>query len=110
VAVINGNGTEGLRGTLAKYEAGGHIMDTSDDFVELFRTTDPARLMVIKSVLDSAEIPYLVQGEESLWQLSWGISGSLFQPSSLCAILFVPPKDLESARVLLDDPEEEPSI
>ena len=78
----------------------------SGNFVELFRTTDPAKLMVIKSVLDSAEIPYLVQGEENLHLLSWGISGSLFQASSLCAILFVQHEDLESAKVILDDPKE----
>lgn len=82
-------------------------MKMSGDLVELFRTTDPARLMVIKSVLDSAEIPYMVQGEESLRQLSWGISGGLFQPSSLCAILFVQTEDLESAKVLLADPDED---
>jgi hypothetical protein len=74
-------------------------MEMSEGVVELFRTTDPATLMVIKSVLDSAEIPYLVQGEESFRQLSWGISGS--------AILFVQAEDLESAKVLLGDPEEE---
>jgi len=79
----------------------------SGNFVELFRTTVPAKLMVIKSVLDSAEIPYLVQGEENLHLLSWGISGSLFQASSLCAILFVQHEDLESAKFILDDPKEE---
>ena len=74
------------------------------DLVELLRTTDTARLMVIKSLLDSEEIRYMVQGEESLRVFSVGISGGLFNPSAFCAILWVRREDLEDARLLLQEP------
>jgi hypothetical protein len=81
-------------------------LKADDDLVELLRTTDPARLMVLRSVLDSAEISYMVQGGESLWLNSWGLSGSLFNPSSLCAIIWVRREDLDDARALLQHPPE----
>jgi hypothetical protein len=79
-------------------------MNPDDDLGELFRTTDPASLMVLRSVLDAAEISYVVQGGESLWLNSWGLSGSLFNPSSICASIWVRREDLEDARVLLQQP------
>lgn len=75
-------------------------METADDLVELFRTADPAKMMVWKSVLESAEIAYVVQGEESLGLNSWGLSGSLFGPSSSGAILLIRREDLEVAGLL----------
>ena len=76
-------------------------MEDSESLVELIRTTDSAQLMVIKSVLDSAEIPYSVQGEDNLRMISWGLSGTMFQPSAFSAILYVRPEDLEDAQAVI---------
>ncbi len=79
-------------------------MEKTDELVELFRTMDLARLMVAKSVLDSAGLSYFVQGEDSLWRLGAGISGAFPIQTPISAIVFVHPEDLETAKTLLESP------
>ena len=74
----------------------------NEDPVVLLRTTDVALLMIIKSLLDSAEIQYMVQGAEDFRMLPLGSPGGFFGPSALGAAIMVRREDLADARQLLD--------
>jgi len=80
-------------------------MDTvkpDEDFAVLLRTTDVALLMVIKSLLDSAGIQYMVQGAEDFRMLPLGSSGGFFSSSALAAAIHVRRADLADARLLIE--------
>ena len=49
---------------------------SDDELVTVFNTTDPALFPIVKSVLDAAGIPYLVQGEEHLGLFPLGLFGA----------------------------------
>jgi hypothetical protein len=73
-----------------------------EDFAVLLRTTDVALLMIIKSLLDSAGIQYMVQGAEDFRMLPLGSPGGFFGPAALGATILVRREDLADARQLLD--------
>jgi hypothetical protein len=73
-----------------------------EDFAVLLRTSDVALLMIIKSLLDSAGIQYMVQGAEDFRMLPLGSPGGFFNPSALGAAIRVRREDLADARQLLD--------
>ena len=83
--------------------------DTNDprDLVTVFETADVNLLTIIKSVLDGAEIPYLVQGEEALSLLPVGRMGGPFARRGLAAAIMVPREHAEYASELLAGSEEE---
>ena len=74
--------------------------DTAD-LAELISTPDIPFLMIVKSLLESEGIPYLVQGEESLRLVSVLPSGGFGTPEILGAQVFVRPADLPMAQNLL---------
>lgn len=73
----------------------------SEDLVIVLETADVNLLAVIKSILDGAEIPYLIQGEEALNMLPVGRLGGPFARRGLGAAVMVPPEHAETARELL---------
>jgi hypothetical protein len=73
-----------------------------DDLAVLLRTTDVALLMIIKSLLGSAGIQYMVQGAEDFRMLPLGSPGGFFNPSALGAAILVRREDLADAKQLLD--------
>jgi hypothetical protein len=74
-----------------------------DELVELLKTADMVLLEVVKSMLDSAGIPYLVQGEGGLRVLPLGKAGGFFSPSALGAVVRVQRRDLADATRLLEE-------
>jgi hypothetical protein len=82
------------------------------DLVPVFTTADSTLLPIVKSVLDSAEIPYLVQGEETLGLFPLGRFGVGVSKRTLGAIVHVPQSRVEETRELLrgfaeDSPDQE---
>ncbi len=75
----------------------------AEDLCALLQTTDVAQLMVIKSLLDSADIPYSVQGEEGLHQIPIRWSGGFFHSGAHGAVIRVRAGDLEDARRLIEE-------
>jgi len=75
--------------------------------VLVFTTADVGLLPVVKSVLQSAEIPFIVQGEHSLAQLPTGLLAGPFARTGLAARVFVPAAHAAAARELLE-PTAEP--
>lgn len=82
--------------------------DTSSELVAAFTTADSTLLPIVKSVLDSAGIPYLVQGDETLGLFPLGRFGVGVSKRTLGAIVRVPVARLEEARELLRGLEEDP--
>ena len=80
--------------------------------VLVFTTADVGLLPVVKSVLQAAEIPFLVQGEHALGQLPTGLLAGPFARTGMAARVFVPAAHAEGARELLtqttDSSEDEP--
>lgn len=85
-------------------------MTAPDDLVPVFKTADISLLMVVKSLLDSAEIDYFVQGEEALGLFPVGPMGGSLVGKAIAAVVLVPPDRLEEAKALLEEvsPAEEP--
>lgn len=84
--------------------------ETEDDSVKLvpvFRTTNSVLLPLVKSLLDSAGIPYLVQGEGALGLLPLGAAGSMVARSTIAAVVHVKEDDAESVKELLDELEQD---
>ncbi len=76
--------------------------------VAVFRTVDVATLAVVKSVLDSAGITYVVQGESALTLLPVAALWSGFGSAGAAAVIQVPEEEAEEALELLrevGDPE-----
>jgi hypothetical protein len=73
------------------------------DLVPLFETANIGLLMVVKSVLESAGISYMVQGEEGLHVFPSSFSAGLFNPSAFRAVIKVRRKDLSDAQKLLEE-------
>ena len=82
-------------------------MSDPQDLVTVLETADVNLLAVIKSILDGAEIPYLVQGEEALSMLPVGQLGGPFARRGLGAAVMVPEEHAETARALLSEAETE---
>ena len=72
--------------------------------VEILRTDDAGRLPLVKSLLDSAGIPYLVQGEGALGLIPTGILAIGLPRPLIGAIVRVPADYAEEARTLLETP------
>jgi hypothetical protein len=74
----------------------------ADALVPVQRTADAALLPLLKSLLDSAGIPYVVQGEEALGLFPLGpLAVGLVNPDTLGASILVPRARAEEARALL---------
>jgi hypothetical protein len=78
-------------------------MHDPSEYTTALRTTDLALLAVVKSLLDSAAIPYVVQGEEALHMFP--IGGGFFNPKAVEASLMVRQEDMEDVSQLLSSLE-----
>lgn len=72
-----------------------------ENLVTVFETADVNLLSVVKSVLQGAEIPFLVQGEEALNMLPLGQMGGPFMKRGLGVAIRVRPEDAEVVEGLL---------
>lgn len=72
-----------------------------DDLATLLETSDAAFLPILKSLLEAAGIPYVVQGEEALGLFPFGPLGKSLARHGLGAVVRVPSVRLEEARALL---------
>ena len=80
-------------------------MDTPSDaeLVTVFRTSDSALLPVIRSVLDAASIPYVVQGEQGMGLFPRGTAGGGMFRRVLGASILVSADRADEARELLQE-------
>ncbi len=80
--------------------------DENAELVAVLRTSDSNLMPVVKSVLDAAGIPYLVQGDEAMGLLPLGPFGGGVFSGVLGASVLVPRNRAEEARDLLDSFEQ----
>ena len=73
------------------------------ELVAVFDTSDPALLPLIRSLLQGADIPFLVQGEEAMSMLPVGELLGPFAQRGLAARYIVKKEDAEAASELLAD-------
>ncbi len=79
------------------------MTETHDDrpFEVVFATADPDLLPVIESLLRAHDIPFDVQGRNSMAQLPAGVLGGPFARTGLAARFLVPAEHAQAARELL---------
>ena len=82
----------------------GHESD--EDLVQVLATTDPGLLALIRSLLESAGIPHVVQGEAALQLFPLGAAGSQVTSRRVGASILVPPEHAAEARALIETPPE----
>ena len=76
------------------------------EMVEVLRTTDAGLLTVIRSVLDAADIPYIVQGEAGVNLFPLGEAGAQVTRRLTGTSLLVHPDQAEEALALIQTPPE----
>lgn len=81
-------------------------VDHEMSYVPILETTDSSLLPVVESLLEGAEIPFFVQGEEALGVLPVGGYGAGAHMHGLGAIVHVPKDREQEARALLERLEE----
>jgi hypothetical protein len=79
------------------------VDDPPVELASLLSTTDVGYLPIVKSLLDAAGIPYVVQGEEALGLLPVGAYSGGVGPGAVRATIHVPVDRIEEARALLED-------
>ncbi len=73
------------------------------NYVDVFRTVDVSTLAVVKSVLESAGITYVVQGESALTLLPVGPLWGAFGSGGAAAVIQVPEEEADTALELLQE-------
>ena len=84
------------------------LPEVEDEFVQVFQTADASLLPVVKSVLDGAGIPHIVQGDEAQGLYPFGSLGGGSDNRLLAAVVLVPAARREAAEAVLrefEDPE-----
>jgi hypothetical protein len=78
-----------------------------DELELVFETSDPSEVAVVRSILDGADIPSLVRGEEEFDAFRGARSAFRFNPRGGAVRFLVPASRAEEARALLTevDPE-----
>lgn len=76
-----------------------------EEMTLLLKTPDIGKLAIVKSLLQSAEIPYIVQGEDAVSLFPMAYSSGFFNQEAHGAEVFVPKGDLDAATRLLESAE-----
>jgi hypothetical protein len=71
------------------------------DLIPVFETSDITLLAVVKSMMEDAGVPFVIQGEHALEVLPLGPFGAGIRKHGVGAILHVPPDRAEEAKALL---------
>ena len=79
-------------------------MKPDEELVPVMKTTDPALLAVLKTVLEAAGVPFVVQGEAGVGLFPMGPAGEKVTNRMTGAAILVPRSREEEARALLQAP------
>jgi len=80
---------------------------TTGKLLPVLKTTDPMLLSMAKSVLEAADIPFVVQGEAGVSVFPLGPAGAHVTNRSTGTIVLVEESRFEEAKSLLETPAEE---
>jgi hypothetical protein len=73
------------------------------DFEPVYESWDPTEVPIVKSLLDAAGIPYLVDGEERFDTFRGAKAALRFNPRGASVFFLVPSHLAEDARALLEE-------
>jgi hypothetical protein len=77
--------------------------------VSVFSSSDPAEVEIVKSILQGAEIPFVLEGMESFSAFRAGHAAHRFNPRGGEVVFVVPAERVEEARALLTIQEDGPT-
>lgn len=80
--------------------------ESEAEWVELLRVREPARLSILRSVLESAEIEHQVVGEQVQGLFPMATPG-FFLDRGMGAVIRVRPEDLDDARQVVEEQVED---
>jgi hypothetical protein len=72
-------------------------------YVEVLETADPALVPFLRPTLESAGIPFLIEGEEGLGLFPIGLGNTRFDSAGLAVRVLVPEERVAEARELLEN-------
>lgn len=76
-------------------------MESTDDPEAVFETTVAEEALVVKSVLESAGVPFIVRGEDAFDAFRGAFRGTVFSRRGRRIVFLVPAGWAETARELL---------
>ena len=79
------------------------ITDHAVEVEEVFTTHDPTEIPIVSSILEGANIPFLIEGMEKFSPFRGGDAAMRFNPKAGTATFVVPANRAEEARVLLTE-------
>ena len=82
---------------------------TAPEYVKIFETSEPDVIPVIKSVLEGAEIPHLVEGEGLMNLFPSQMLGAVYRPAAEVQFKVVADR-ADEARELLTERLEDPPL
>lgn len=71
----------------------------------VFESMDPSEVIVVRSLLDSAGIQYLIRGEDRFDAFPGAFRGTVFSRKGRPVVFLVDPEDAADARALLSGTE-----
>lgn len=82
-------------------------MQNEESLEIVLETVNPAEVAIIKSVLESAGIPYLTRSEDQYDAFRGAFRGTVFNPLGRPVVFLVPASTAEEARLLIQqgDPD-----
>jgi GNAT superfamily N-acetyltransferase len=88
-----------------------HVFDRSieepaseldDEMLPVLKTTDPALLPVVRTMLEASGVPHVIQGEAGIGLFPLGAAGTRVTGRATGAIILVPRSRFDEARALLE--------
>ena len=80
-------------------------MSNEESLEVVVETIDPSEVVIIKSLLEGAGIPYLTRGEDQYDAFRGAFRGTVFSPNGRPVVFLVPAGMAEEARLLLQGGE-----
>jgi hypothetical protein len=76
-------------------------MQNEESLEVVLETVDPTEVVIVKSLLEGAGIPYLTSGEDQYDAFRGAFRGTVFSPRGRPVTFLVPASMAEEARLLL---------
>jgi hypothetical protein len=80
-------------------------MQNEEPLEVVLETVDPTEVLIIKSLLEDAGVPYLTRGEDQYDAFRGAFRGTVFNPNGRPVVFLVPASMAEEARMLLQQGE-----
>ncbi len=77
-------------------------MNPDDTLEVVFETIDPAEVAIVKSLLESSDVPFLIRGEDEYDAFRGALRGTFYNPRGRPVEFLVPADMADDVRRLLD--------